>query len=889
MGSEKLLHYFNGDELAANVWQSKYAIEGEETPDDMHKRLAKGFARIEDIYQKSKEQIEKDYKSGIYHNNKGEGLGFNPLDGKSILSNYGTSRKELNEQSIYELFKDFKYVIPQGSIMATLGTNQIASLSNCWVIESPLDSYSGIHKADGDLIYYYKRRGGVGMDISKLRPANTSTNNAAKTSTGAISFMHRFSNTTREVGMNGRRAALMISIDVNHPDVMEFIKIKRDGTSVTGANISIKINNEFMKAVENDEDYVLRFPCDFPKHQIEEGFIEKLPYNELITWKSNFKANGNEEIIHGYFKKVKAKEYWEEIIKSAKDYAEPGLMYWDNIIDYDPAAVYEDYKPITSNPCGEQFLQANDSCRLMVHRLDSYIENSFTDNAKFDIDLFYKNVYEGTRLGDNLIDLEVEYIQKIIDKIKSDSEPESIKKYELDLWEKSKEICSKGRRIGMGITALGDTLAALGYKYDSDEALLFIEQIMYIKMEAELDCLIDLAILRGTFEGNDITQEYSINAEGSFTGKNSFYEFIRTQYPNQFERMCKYGRRSISWSTIAPTGSVSLLADNCTPGIEPLFMPFYMRRKKVNPGDIGTRVDFVDQSGDSWQEFPIIHPKFKSWIQGISTRDSIDWETTYTKEDLQRLFEKSPWYGSTANDIDWIKRVEVQAILQKYTTNAISSTINLPSTVTSEEVSNIYLEGWKHGLKGQTIYVDGSRSGVLVSTENASKSRDEFSYVDAIKRPKELDAEVHLTRVGGVPYYVVVGLLNNKPYEIFIENRELPQGKGKMIKMSRGNYKFVQEGYEQLITAEMTDEQAAITRLASTSLRHGADIKFLVEQLNKTPGDLFSFTKGLARVLKKYIPEGAKSTVTCLECGSDQVVFEEGCSSCKSCGSSKCG
>lgn len=858
---------FNGDELATNVWKSKYAQEGETHYDQMHKRLAKEFAKVELNYQITEPLKNSDLKT---HKDRIE-----------KLSKYGKIRKNLDEETIYNLFKDFKYIIPQGSIMATLGTKQIASLSNCWVIESPLDSYSGIHKADGDLIYYYKRRGGVGMDISNLRPANTTTNNAAKTSTGAVSFMHRFSNTTREVGMNGRRAALMISIDINHPDVMEFIKIKRDGTSVTGANISIKINNDFMKAVENDEDYILRFPCNSNTEELL--YPDKtIEYNKLYRC-SHIKSR---DVV--YTRKIKAKEYWDEIIKSAKDYAEPGLMYWDNIIDYDPAAVYEDYKPITSNPCGEQFLQANDSCRLMVHRLDSYIENPFTDNAKFDIDLFYKNVYEGTRLGDNLIDLEVEYIQRIIDKIKSDSEPESIKKYELDLWEKSKEICSKGRRIGMGITALGDTLAALGYKYDSDEALLFIEQIMYIKMEAELDCLIDLSILRGSFDGADITEEYVINAEGSFTGKNSFYEFIRTQYPTQFERMCKYNRRSISWSTIAPTGSVSLLADNCTSGCEPLFQPFYMRRKKINPGDIGTRVDFVDQSGDSWQEFPIIHPKFKSWIQGISTRDTIDWETTYTKEDLQRLFEKSPWNGSTANDIDWIKRVEVQAILQKYTTNAISSTINLPSTVTSEEVSNIYLEGWKHGLKGQTIYVDGSRSGVLVSTETKA-NRDTFEYVDAVKRPKQLDAEVHMTKVGGVPHYIIVGLLNNKPYEIFIENKELPTGKGILIKQSKGNYKFVKEGFEKLVTSEMSDEQAAITRLTSTSLRHGTDIKFLVEQLNKCDGDLFSFTKGLARTLKKYIPDGVKSTVSCQDCGSTNVIFEEGCSSCKNCGSSKCG
>ena len=394
-------------------------------------------------------------------------------------------------------------------------------------------------------------------------------------------------------------------------------------------------------------------------------------------------------------------------------------------------------------------------------------------------------------------------------------------------------------------------------------------------MESELDCTIDLAILRGPFVGWDSNLEYH-------EVSNDFYKFIRKQFPEQYERMQEWGRRNVSISTVAPTGTVSLLTQT-TSGIEPLFMPFYMRRKKVNGNE---RVDFVDEIGDKWQEFPVLHPKFKDWIKITNGESYIINIEEASKEELQLLFENSPWYNSTANDIDWIKRVEIQSIIQKYTTHSISSTINLPNNVSEEEVSDIYLEAWKQGLKGITVYRDGSRSGVLVSTEN--KDRDDFNYVDAVKRPKELDAEVHLTRVGGIPYYVVVGLLNNKPYEIFIENRELPQGKGKMIKQSRGNYKFVQNGYEQVITAEMTDEQAAITRLASTSLRHGADIKFLVEQLNKTPGDLFSFTKGLARVLKKYIPDGAKSTISCQDCGSTNVIFEEGCNKCLDCGNSAC-
>ena len=849
---KKLLDYFKGDDLAANVWQSKYAAEGEETPDDMHRRMAKEFARIEKNYQGVDELS-------------------NQLNRRDDLSEYGRHRQELDEVSIYGLFENFKYIIPQGSIMATLGTNQIASLSNCWVIESPVDSYAGIHKADGDLIYYYKRRGGVGVDISDLRPANTATNNAAKSTTGAVSFMHRFSNTTREVAMNGRRGALMISIDINHPDVMDFIKVKRDGTSVTGANISIRLNNEFMKAVENDEDYVLRFPCNESTIDTYELNSEEIEYNKL------YEVNGK------YFKYIKAKEYWDEMVKSARNHAEPGLMYWDNAIDYDPAAIYPQYLPKSTNPCGEQFLQPNDSCRLMVHNLGSYIKNPFSKDASFDFELFYKNAYECGRLGDDLVDLEAEYIQRIIDKINSDPESDDIKRHELELWVKSKRICQEGRRVGIGITALGDTLASLNLKYDSDEGLAMIDKIMKVKMEAELDATIDLSILRGSFHGWDHKLE-----------DNGFYGFVMREYPEQYERMNKYGRRNVSWSTIAPTGSVSLLAGNCTSGCEPLFQPFYIRRKKINPGEAGVRVDFVDEVGDSWQEFAVLHPKFKEWIT-IAHPHFVEGDIPeMSKEDLQQCFEESPWYGSTANDIDWKKRVEIQAILQAYTTNAISSTINLPSTVTTEEVSDIYMYGWKAGLKGQTVYVDGSRSGVLVTDSSSNKSREEFEYVDATKRPKILEAKVHTTTVKGSPYTIYVGLFHEKPYEVFITKGSSSNTKGHIIKEKKGSYVFITltDDFKEIktyISTEMTDEQESITRLVSTSLRHGADIRFIVEQLQKTSGDMFSFTKGIARVLKKYIPDGVKSSAKCLDCGSDNVVFEEGCNKCRDCGSSKCG
>ena len=859
--NNELIKYFNGDELAANVWLSKYAQNGETHPDQMHGRMAKEFAKIEYHYQ------EIEHETG---------------DWIEKLSKYGKVRSDLTEETIYELFKDFKYIIPQGSIMSTLGTDLIASLSNCWVAESPLDSYAGIHKTDGDLIYYYKRRGGVGIDISNLRPSNTFTNNTAKSSTGAVSFMNRFSNTTREVAMNGRRGALMISMDVNHPDIMDFIKIKRDLTQVTGANISIKLNNSFMKAVENDEDYILRFPCDSPE------FIfapDNLNYNEL------YKGTGNT-----YIKKIRAKEYWDEIIKSAKEYAEPGLMYWDNMLNNDPAAVYEQYRPICSNPCGEQFLNANDSCRLMAVNLFSFVLNPFTEEAKLDFSNIYKVFYEALRLGDNLVDSEAEYIDRIIEKIKSDPESNEIKQQELNLWIKSKEKCLAGRRVGLGITALGDMLAALNFKYDSDEALEIIKAVMQTKMEAELDCTIDLAILRGHFEGWDAKQEFHISSQLN-EGKNEFYQFLWSKYPNQVERMQKYGRRNINWSTVAPTGSVSILTQTSS-GVEPLFMPYYMRRKKINPNEVGVRVDFTDQNGDKWQEFAVLHPKFKDWLyyyinncpQDYLEENIKDIEN-FNNEQLNTYFKLSPWYQSTANDIDWKKRVEIQAILQKYTTNAISSTINLPSTVTYEEVSNIYMYGWKAGLKGQTVYVDGSRSGVLVSTDTKPQNSS-FEYKDAIKRPKELDGEMFITVANGQKYKVIIGSIDSKPYEVFaslyVEEDGKPR-KGKIIKEKKNLYNFYSSGEVLYVTADMTDEEAIITRLASMSLRHGANIKFLVEQLNKSNGNITSFGKAVARILKKYIPEDAISKDKCTECGEESMVYEEGCKKCNSCGASYCG
>lgn len=871
----KALKYFKGDELAAKVWLDKYAYDGELSPDEMHMRMAEEFGRIE--FKHVLEERE-----------------FVTSEQIQALSSYGEDRLLLNDEEMpkhqlqthivnnhYKLLHDFNHIVPQGSIMSTLGTPIIASLSNCWVEESPLDSYAGILHTDANLAFYYKRRGGVGTDLSNLRPKGTATNNTAKTTTGVVSFMPRFSNTTREVAMDGRRGALMLSISINHPDSMDFIKSKRDGVSITGANISVRLNDEFMNAVINDEDYILRFPVDASIPEDDWDLI--MEYDKLEEFMS-----GDEKGKFVFFKRIKAREYWNEIVKSATNHAEPGIMYWDNVLSYDPAAVYEQFKPISSNPCGEQFLNANDSCRLMALNLYGFVINPFTDEAEIDYEKLYEVAYEHTRMGDNLIDLELEYIQRIMDKIKSDPEPYHIKEAEYDLWEKSYKNTKAGRRVGLGITALADMLAAINVQYGSEESLEVIEKVMCTKMEAELDCTIDLAILRGTFEGYELEKEYTLspNKDIILYGNNNFYTSIALRFPKQVERMKKYGRRNVSWSTIAPTGSVSLLTQSSS-GCEPLFAPYHIRRKKINPSEVGVKVDFIDELGDKWQEFPVLHEKFKEWLKVVyEVNDSAI--NGLSKELLDIHFKNSPWYGATANDIPWEKRNEVQALLQKYTTNAISSTINLPKGTPEETVSNIYLQGWELGLKGQTVYVDGSRSGVLITDSNVSSK---LKHTTAPKRPKELICETHSTKSNGIRYNVFVGLLDGEPYEIFLTEYFTSEPTLVLKKIKRGRYDLYKgkEVYSEDISSNMTDEQEAITRLVSTSLRHGAEIKFVVEQLQKTSSeDMFSFTKSLARVLKKYILNGAKSTVVCTECGSTEVIFEEGCNKCLSCGHSAC-
>lgn len=531
---------------------------------------------------------------------------------------------------------------------------------------------------------------------------------------------------------------------------------------------------------------------------------------------------------------------------------------------------------------------AYDACRLLALNLYSFVKNPFTKEAYIDYEQLYEVAYEQQRLADDLIDLELEHIDRILDKIKSDPEPDDVKRTERELWENIKRICSWSRRTGCGFTALGDMIAALGHKYDSDEAMCIIESVMITKMTAELDCTIDLSVKRGAFTGWSANLEYDKDG----IGKNNFYENLRIKFPDQYERMKQWGRRHCSWSCVAPTGSVSILTQSSS-GLEPLFAPYYMRRKKVNPGE-DVRIDFVDPNGDTWQEYPILHPKFKLWYD--TTQQSVQAQETLEEMDKDRLqewFEISPWYGSTANDIDWSKRVEIQSIIQFYTTHSISSTINLPNEVSLDEVSAIYMHSYDKGLKGCTVYRDGSRSGVLVTEPTIKK--DTFEQHDAPKRPETLNCDIKRTKVKGNIFTVIVGLYDGKPYEVFAIPSSIMEGysSGILTKKSRGMYNLtcsLDEGIIIMkdITQTMSDEQEALTRLISTSLRHGAEIRFIVDQLNKTDGELHSFTKAIARTLKGYILDGSNSSMSCSECGSKNVVFEEGCQQCKECGAGKC-
>lgn len=829
--------YFNGDELAATTWMNKYAMKTkdgfflEKTPDDTQLRMAKEFAR------KEKEYKEKSLLNGSFKS----------------LSKYGQQRDFLSEKKIFELFHKFKYIIPQGSVMSSLGNkNVIASLSNCIVLPEIYDSYGGIFYTDQQMAQLFKRRCGVGIDISTIRPAGMSVSNAAGTTTGAVSFMERFSNTTREVAQNGRRGALMITIDIAHPDVEQFITVKQDLAKVTGANISIRISDEFMNAVVNDKNFILRFPID--------------------------SANPK------YKKEVKARELWNTIIKCAHNTAEPGIIFWDRQHYYSTSSVYPGFKNVSTNPCSEIGMQGGDSCRLIALNLFSLVDYPFTSNAKFNYKKFYEITYDGQRLMDDLVDLELEAIERILEKVKSDPEPDYIKQVETETWKLLYEAGKKGRRTGLGFTALADTVAGLGLKFDSEEAIAEVEKIMKAKCEAEFDSSIDMAIERGKFQGFDTKIENT----------SEFVQMLKKELPNVYQRMMKFGRRNISLSTVAPTGTLSILTQTSS-GLEPVFMLSYKRRRKVNPHDKNSRVDFVDKLGDSWQEFTVYHSKLKQWMDTTGVSD----------------ITKSPYTGSTATEIDWEKRVKLQAVVQKYVTHSISSTINLPNDVSVEAVGNIYLEAWKKGLKGITVYRDGSRSGVLIAAdEKKEKKSDSIIETKPPKRPKILEAEIVRFMNHNEKWIAVVGILNGRPYEVFTGKAEdsffIPQWieRGWVIKHKNGDgkkrydfqykdkdgYCVTIEGLSRLFNPEYWN----YAKLISGVLRHGMPIPHivdLIENMHFTSDSINSWRNGVERALKKFIPDGTSAADRkCSHCGDpDGLIYEESCLKCKSCGHSKCG
>lgn len=852
------LEYFKGDELAASTWRNKYAAEGEQTPDDTHKRLAKEFARVESNYN-WKSNIDRAF---------------------SNLSNYGYVRPQLDEEAIYQLFKDFKYIIPGGSVMSGCGTGALVSLSNCFVIGSPKDSYAEIMKTRSQQAQLMKRRGGVGYDLSQLRPRGAKVNNAAKSSTGAASFMDVCSDITNEVAQNGRRGALMLSMSINHPDIEEFITKKQDLTKVTGANISVKVTDEFMQAVENDKDYILRFPVD---ESVPQGLmIEEMPYNELWFFSDDDHPNS-------FFKKVRARELWDTLMHCAWNTAEPGIMFEGAMHNYSPDGVYEDFRMVGTNPCGEIPMGPFDSCRLIHINLSSYIVDPFTDKAHIDEELLYMHSYEAMRLADDLVDLEIEAVDRIINTVKNDTDDT-----EFNLWSKIKETAIQGRRAGLGFTGLADAIAMLGLKYDSDEGISQVGQLMKVMFKGQLDSNIDMAIERGAFPAWDKYKELFFEGDEVceltgempvYNGHNKWYNFVYDNHLNQIVKMIRNGRRNISWSTVAPTGTVSIMAGTSS-GIEPVFMPFYQRKRKcMSESD---RVDYVDKVGEKYTLFTVVHPNLKRWaIETLNYSESEvnEWSLGVWKE----VWKESPYYGSTAPEIDWRQRVKLQGVVQKYITHSISSTVNLAKETTEEEIADIYIEAWKQGLKGITIYRDGCREGVLTQVEKPKTIEGR----QAPKRPKVLEADYYQVKVKKEQFIVLVGLLEGKPYEVFafrpLNPVNIPAHKGTITKVSKMHYSFDSEhiNISNLELANTNIEENAATLYSSMLLRHGVDINYIIKTARKVNDNISSFSSAMCRILAKYIPNGEVKGEVCPDCGGT-LVREGGCIHCKDCGYSKC-
>lgn len=854
------LEYFKGDELAASTWRNKYAADGEQTPDDTHRRLAKEFARVENNYDWD------------MPNNKA-----------MKLSNYGYQRPNLDEEAIYQLFKDFKYIIPGGSVMSGCGTGALVSLSNCFVIGSPKDSYSEIMKTRSQQAQLMKRRGGVGYDLSQLRPRGARVNNAAKSSTGAASFMDVCSDITNEVAQNGRRGALMLSMSINHPDIEEFITKKQDLTKVTGANISVKVTDEFMQAVMEDKDYILRYPVDFT---IPSDVTFDIPYNQVIDFEGmeqevRYYSDGRKIRKPTYLKKVKARELWNTLMHCAWNTAEPGIMFEGAMHNYSPDGVYPDFKMVGTNPCGEIPMGPFDSCRLIHINLSSYVVDPFTDKAHIDEELLYMHSYEAMRLADDLVDLEIEAVNKIINTVKNDTDDTEFK-----LWSRIKETAIQGRRAGLGFTGLSDAIAMLGLKYDSDEGINQVGQLMKVMFKGQLDSNIDMAIERGAFPAWDGYREWHLRVNDTAVEENNpWFKFLKLNFPNEADKMSHLGRRNISWSTVAPTGTVSIMAGTSS-GIEPVFMPFYQRKRKcMSESD---RVDYVDKVGEKYTLFTVVHPNLKRWAietMNYSESEVNEWSLGVWKE----VWKESPYYGSTAPEIDWRQRVKLQGVVQKYITHSISSTVNLAKETTEEEIADIYIEAWKQGLKGITIYRDGCREGVLTQVEKPKTIEGR----QAPKRPKELEADAYLIKAKGEQFIILVGMLDGKPYEIFAFRPRNPISfkphKGIITKVSKMHYSFTSDIFhiDNLELANENVEENAATLYSSMLLRHGVNIKYIVKTAKKVNDNISSFSSAMCRVLSKYIPNEEIKGEVCPDCGGT-LVREGGCIHCKDCGYSKC-
>lgn len=824
------LEYFQNDDLAATTWMNKYALRNakgeliEKTPVDTHKRMAREFARIERSYKPL------------------------PAEKRLLLSAYGQQREALNEERIFELFDGFRDIVPQGSVMASLGDDtRLASLSNCVVIPAPVDSYGGIFHNDQQLAQLFKRRCGVGFDLSTLRPEGALVSNAARTSTGAVSFMDRFSNTTREVAQKGRRGALMLTMDIAHPDVEHFITIKQDLSKVTGANVSVRVSDAFLQAVEDDAEYTHQWPIDSDKPTIT--------------------------------KTVRARELWDTLIKCAHNSAEPGIIFWDRQHKYSTSSIYPGFKNESTNPCGEIAMQGGDSCRLIAINLYSFVTDAFTPKARFDHERLAKVTYEAQRLMDDLVDLELEAVDRILAKIDCDPEPDPVKRVERETWQLLSDTGRKGRRTGLGFTGMADALAALDLAYDSDAAVEAAEHIMRTKCEAEFNSSIDMSIERGSFVGFDPAIERT----------SEFTNMLAEELPELHARMMKHGRRNISISTVAPTGTLSLLTRTSS-GIEPVYMLGYTRRRKLGPHASKEQTAFTDAMGDQWEEFTVHHPRLVDWMNATGRTDVLE----------------SPYANSTANDIDWQRRVRLQAAVQKYTTHSISSTINLPSDVSAELVGNIYREAWHMGLKGVTVYRDGSRSGVLVASDAKQDTN-----VTTVTRPDVLEADLIRFNNELEPWIAVVGLLDGKPYEIFTGKAEgvfqLPSWVNKGWVNKRKDARTGNNIYD-LEYADSADYRVTIQGLSrsfdkeywnyailiSGMLRQGVSVPHVVDtvaNLNLYDSTLNTWKNGVARALSRYIADGTSASGRkCNDCGdSEGVYYEEGCLKCKSCGSSKCG